>query len=47
MDAIRDSKTMAGSQDADAKCSRAASRNLAHGFCISGIRRFVKHERQK
>jgi hypothetical protein len=32
MDAIRNIKTMAGSPDADAV---SASRNLAHGFCIS------------
>jgi hypothetical protein len=37
MDAIRNIKTMAGSPDADAK---SASRNLAHGFCISGVRFF-------
>jgi hypothetical protein len=33
MDAIRHTKTMAGSPDADLKGS--ASRNLAHGFCVS------------
>jgi hypothetical protein len=37
MDAIRNTKTMAGSPDADL---RSASRNLAHGFCISGVRFF-------
>jgi hypothetical protein len=37
MDAIRNIETMAGSPDADAK---SASRNLAHGFCISGVRFF-------
>ena len=33
MDAIRNTKTMAGSPDADAS---SASRNLAHGFCVFG-----------
>ncbi|WP_159008458.1 hypothetical protein [Bradyrhizobium sp. S69] len=37
MDAIRNIKTMAGSPDADAV---SASRNLAHGFCISSVRFF-------
>jgi hypothetical protein len=37
MDAIRNTKTMAGSPDADRV---SASRNLAHGFCISGARFF-------
>jgi hypothetical protein len=40
MDAIRDIKTMAGSPDADLML-RSASRNLAHGLCVSGVRRFV------
>jgi hypothetical protein len=34
MDAILDLKTMAGSPDADVA---SASRNLAHGFCVSGV----------
>src|ERR1700737_3579481 len=34
MDAIRNTKTMAGSPDAD--LFRSASRNLAHGFCVFG-----------
>jgi hypothetical protein len=33
MDAIRNTKTMAGSPDAG---PFSASRNLAHGFCVSG-----------
>jgi hypothetical protein len=37
MDAIRISKTMAGSPDAD---MRSASRNLAHGFCAFGAPSF-------
>jgi hypothetical protein len=40
MDAIRNIKTMAGSPDADLMC-RSASRHLAHGFCVSGLRSFV------
>jgi hypothetical protein len=36
MDAIRNIKTMAGSPDADRKL-RSASRNLAHGLCVSGV----------
>jgi len=39
MDAIRNIKTMAGSPDADRV---SASRNLAHGFCISGVRFFCE-----
>jgi hypothetical protein len=39
MNAIPHYKTMAGSPGADRK-SRSASRNLAHGFCISGVRFF-------
>jgi hypothetical protein len=35
MDAIRNIKTMAGSPDAD-RGLRSASRNLAHGLCVSG-----------
>jgi hypothetical protein len=35
MDAIRNMKTMAGSPDADL-ILRSASRNLAHGLCVSG-----------
>jgi hypothetical protein len=38
MDAIRNAKTMAGSPDAD---SVSASRNLAHGFCVSGALSFA------
>jgi hypothetical protein len=34
MDAIRNMKTMAGSPDAG---PISASRNLAHGFCVSGV----------
>ena len=41
MDAIRNIKTMAGSPDAD-HVLRSASRNLAHGLCVSGARSFVK-----
>jgi hypothetical protein len=41
MDAIRNTKTMAGSPDADL-ILRSASRNLAHGLCVSAIRCFVK-----
>jgi hypothetical protein len=41
MDAIRNSKTMAGSPDAD-HALRSASRNLAHGLCVFGPRAFVK-----
>jgi hypothetical protein len=37
MDAIRNIKTMAGSPDAEPV---SASRNLAHGFCISDVRFF-------
>ena len=40
MDAIRNIKTMAGSPDAD-RALRSASRNLAHGLCVSGVRPFV------
>jgi hypothetical protein len=37
MDAIQDTKAMAGSPDADfAIVSRTASCRLAHGFCVSG-----------
>jgi hypothetical protein len=38
MDAIRNTKTMAGSPDADVF---SASRNLAHGFCVSGTSSFA------
>ncbi|MBV5270308.1 MAG: hypothetical protein JZU55_10925, partial [Afipia sp.] len=41
MDAIRNIKTMAGSPDADANALQSASRNLAHGFCVSWVRAFV------
>jgi small subunit ribosomal protein S15 len=41
MDAIRNIKTMAGSPDAD-HLLRSASRNLAHGLCVSGVSRFAK-----
>ena len=41
MDAIRNIKTMAGSPDADHQL-RSASRNLAHGLCVSGVRAFAK-----
>jgi hypothetical protein len=37
MDAIQNMKTMAGSPDAEF----SASRNLAHGFCVSGVPPFV------
>jgi hypothetical protein len=37
MDAISNLKTMAGSPDADFE---SASRNLAHGFFVSGVRSF-------
>jgi len=40
MDAIRNIKTMAGSPDADL-VSRSASRNLAHGLCVFGLRALV------
>jgi hypothetical protein len=40
MDAIRNIKTMAGSPDADLTL-RSASRNLAHGLCVSSGRSFV------
>jgi hypothetical protein len=40
MAAIRNIKTMAGSPDADLVL-RSASRNLAHGLCVSGVRSFV------
>ena len=40
MDAIQNMKTMAGSPDAD-HTRRSASRNLAHGFCVSGVPSFV------
>jgi len=36
MDAIRSIKTMAGSPDADLFLW-SASRNLAHGLCVSGL----------
>jgi hypothetical protein len=38
MDAIRNMKTMAGSPDAD---PTPASRNLAHGFRVSGAMFFA------
>jgi hypothetical protein len=38
MDAIRNMKTMAGSPDAD---RFSASRNLAHGFRVSGAPSFA------
>jgi hypothetical protein len=38
MDAIRNMKTMAGSPDA---ARFSASRNLAHGFCVSGAPSFA------
>jgi hypothetical protein len=38
MDAIRNTKTMAGSPDADLV---AASSNLAHGFRVSGTTSFA------
>jgi hypothetical protein len=41
MDAIRNSKTMAGSPDAD-RTLQSASRNLAHGLCVFGLRAFAK-----
>jgi hypothetical protein len=41
MDAIRNSKTMAGSPDAEHDV-RSASRHLAHGLCVSSVRLFVK-----
>ena len=40
MDAIRKMKTMAGSPDADLVL-RSASRNLAHGLCVFGLRALV------
>jgi hypothetical protein len=40
MDAIRNMKTMAGSPDADLVL-RSASRNLAHGLCVFGLRALV------
>ncbi|MGE0287640.1 MAG: hypothetical protein AB7I42_15040 [Bradyrhizobium sp.] len=40
MDAIRNSKTMAGSPDADRQL-RSASRHLAHGLLVSGLRSLV------
>jgi hypothetical protein len=45
MDAIRKMKTMAGSPDADLVV-RSASRNLAHGLCVFGLRSLVNHERE-
>jgi hypothetical protein len=41
MDAIRITKTMAGSPDAGRQL-RPASRHLAHGLCALGIAPFVK-----
>jgi hypothetical protein len=43
MDAIRNMKTMAGSPDAE---FRTASRNLAHGFCVSGAHAFADHMKE-
>jgi hypothetical protein len=40
MDAIRNMKTMAGSPDADRQL-RSASRNLAHGLCVSRVHSLV------
>ena len=40
MDTIQNMKTMAGSPDAD-HTVRSASRNLAHGFCVSGVCSFA------
>ena len=36
MDAIRNTKTMAGSDAGIATSARSTSRNLAHGFCVFG-----------
>jgi hypothetical protein len=47
MDAIRNTKTMAGSLDAD-RAMRATSRNLAHGLCVLGrpcFRETMKEDR--
>ena len=46
MEAIQDTKTMAGSPDADVAL-RSASRNLAHGFCVLGRHAFREPMKEK
>jgi hypothetical protein len=46
MEAIQDTKTMAGSPDADI-AMRSASRNLAHGFCVLRCHAFREPMKEK
>jgi hypothetical protein len=43
MDAIQNTRAMAGSPDADFATSRTASCRLAHGFCVLDFSVFGRH----